>query len=318
MPTLVQLEYALSVEKHRHFGKASKAVHVSQPTLSQQLRKLEDEVGLVLFDRGKKPILPTPEGEQFLAQARVVLREQKKLLEIPRQSLAQGLSGDFRLGVIPTVATDLLPLLLRPFSQQHPKVRLLLEELKTETILEELGADRLDGAILATPLEGSDFKVHPLYYEPFFLYFASGHPLLKKTKVAREDLDFTEMWLLQDGHCFKDQVLNFCARPGKAEALQANARFRSGSLDTLRRLVRAGSGYTLIPALMVLSLRKEERDAHVRPFSAPVPTREISMVYRRDHWKLPQIRAIESTVRACLPEGIPRESEKTQKILAIT
>ncbi len=317
MPTLIQLQYAIEVERHRHFGQASKACRVSQPTLSQQLQKLEDEIGIVLFDRTKKPILPTPEGRRFLEQAKVVLREHEKLLHMSQQAQDGAVSGDFRLAVIPTVSSYLLPLFLKTFTQVNPKVRLMIEETKTETILQELSEDRLDGAILATPVEGVDLKVHPLYYEPFYAYLSPRHELLKNTSLSREDLDPREMWMLQDGHCFKDQVLDFCGLPGDKAADQANVRFQSGSLDTLRRMVQSHRGHTLIPAMMAFALRKEEQAAHVRPFRAPVPTREISFVYRRDHWKLAVIRAIEESVARCLPEGIHAKPEKGQRVLAV-
>jgi LysR family transcriptional regulator, hydrogen peroxide-inducible genes activator len=317
MPTLTQLQYALAVEKHRHFGKASRECHVSQPTLSQQLQKLEDETGVILFDRGKKPILPTPEGLRFLEQAKVVLREQEKLLHVAKQSRSGEVSGEFRLGVIPTVASELLPLFLRPFARAFPRVELFIEELKTETILQEIAGDRLDGAILATPVPESGLKRHPLYYEPFHAYFSAGHPLLGRGQVARDELELSEMWLLQDGHCFKDQVLSYCVLPGKPETSFSNIHFQSGSLDTLRRLVQANHGYTLIPALMALSLRKPERDAHVRPFKAPVPTREISLIYRRDHWKLSILRAIEETIAKSLPDSIARSPERGMKVLEV-
>jgi len=317
MPTWVQLQYALAVEKFRHFGQASKACHVTQPTLSQQLQKLEDEVGLILFDRTKKPILPTPEGQRFLEQARVVMREQEKLLDVAKQSQSGAISGEFRLAVIPTVASDLVPLFVKPFSKSFPEVRLLIEEMKTETILSELADDRLDGAILATPIEGTNFKVHPLYYEPFSVYFSAGHLLLRQSAIAKKDLDASEMWLLQDGHCFKDQVMDFCALATASEVNLGNIRFQSGSLDTLRRLVQSSQGYTLIPAIMALSMRKQEREAHVRPFKAPVPAREVSLIYRRDHWKLAIIRAIEETIARNLPESVHQSPEKGMKVLEV-
>lgn len=317
MPSWVQLQYALAVEKHRHFGQASRACHVTQPTLSQQLQKLEDEVGIVLFDRGVKPILPTPEGKLFLEQARVVMREQEKLLGIAKQSHNDLVSGDFKLAVIPTVASDLLPLFIKKFAKNFPKVELSIEEMKTETILSELIADRLDGAILATPIQGADLHVHPLYYEPFFVYFSASHPLLKKSSVSKEELVAGEMWLLQDGHCFKDQVVNYCELPGAGDVVLGNIHFQSGSLDTLKRLVQSSQGYTLIPAMMALSLRKAERDTHVRPIQAPVPTREISFVYRRDHWKLAVIRAIEDTVRSSLPDEIRLRPIKSMRVLEV-
>ncbi|MCC7441403.1 MAG: LysR family transcriptional regulator [Bdellovibrionales bacterium] len=318
MPSLVQLQYALAVEEHRHFGKAARACHVSQPTLSQQLQKLEDEAGVILFDRTKKPILPTGEGSMYLEQARAVLREHEKLAYVSKQTRSGAFSGEFRLAVIPTVASDLLPVFLRPFSAAYPAVTLHIEELKTETILNELAQDRLDGAILATPVEGEGLKVHPLYYEPFLVYLSSGHPLLKEERLGRDQLDASEMWLLQDGHCFKDQVLNYCARGRGTAASSGNVHFRSGSLDTLRRLVRNNRGHTLIPAMMAHSLPAEERRGHVRPFRDPRPTREVSLIYRRDHWKLPILKAIEKTIGEHLPKAIPRRPEKSFKVLDVS
>lgn len=317
MPSLGQLQYAIAVEKHRHFGKASRACHVTQPTLSQQLQKLEDEVGIILFDRSKQPILPTPEGVRFLAQAQVVLREQEKLMQVAKTTQEGEVGGDFKLAVIPTVASDLLPLFLKPFSKRFPKVRLFIEEMKTAVILSELANDQLDAAILATPIEGADFHTHPLYYEPFFVYFGAGHALLKQSAIHKHQLDASEMWLLQDGHCFKDQVLQYCALPRGGDAALNTIRFQSGSLDTLRRLVQANEGYTLIPAMMALSLRKSEREAHVRPFHAPAPAREISLIYRRGHWKLSSIQAIEDTIRQHLPEGVPQQPAKAMKVLEV-
>lgn len=318
MPTLIQLQYALAVQNHRHFGQAARACRVTQPTLSQQLQKLEDEVGIILFDRTKKPILPTPEGERFLGQARNVLREHDKLLHVSKQAKSGEVAGDFCLGVIPTVASCFLPMFVPPFSRRFPHVTLYIEELKTETILNDLANDRLDGAILATPVDGIDFKVHPLYYEPFLAYFAAGHELLKSPYISRSQLDPSEMWLLQDGHCFKDQVLNFCSLPLNKESSVSNIHFQSGSLDTLRQLVHKSEGYTLIPALMALALRRDEQLAHVRPFKAPVPTREIGLMYRRGHWKLGILRAIEDTVTEILPKGVFQERQKTYRVLDVS
>lgn len=324
MPTLIQLEYALAVDKLRHFGKASDACHVTQPTLSQQIQKLEDELGIILFDRTKKPTLPTPEGVRFLEQARVVLQENLKLIEISKQVHEGVPSGDFRLAVIPTIASYLLPYFVGPFSKKFPKVKWNIEETKTETILEHLDLDKIDAAILATPIVETggrvyQHKVHPLYYEPFFAYFSKGHRLLARRQIEATDLDPNEMWLLQDGHCFKDQVLSFCGLQAQDKKLTASPRirFQSGSLDTLRRLVQKGDGFTLIPAMMALELRKDERDAHVRGFKNPIPTREVSLIYRRDHWKLSIIKAIEKTVIESIPSSIARTPERSQKVLDV-
>lgn len=317
MPTITQLEYALAVEKYRHFGRAAEASHVSQPTLSQQLLKLEDEVGLVLFDRIQKPVIPTAEGQRFLDQARLVLREHQKLMHLSKHGKDGEVAGEFRLAIIPTIASYLLPRFVANFSRSFPAVDLFIEELKTEAIIDHLRQDLIDGAILATPIEGLNLKIHPLYYEPFLMYLSKDHPLTRRKQITHQDLDGAQMWLLQDGHCFKNQVLNFCSLPKEQGTLFRNIHFQSGSLDTLKRLVQENSGYTMVPMLMAESLSQEEIKAHLRPFKAPVPCREVSFIYRRDHWKLEIVRAIEKAVQASLPESIERQRSKAIEVLDV-
>lgn len=315
MPSLVQLQYALAVQKERHFAKAAKSCHISQPTLSQQLQKLEDEIKLILFDRNKKPILVTPEGARFLDQAKRLLREHEKLLSIASESREGELTGEFRLGIIPTVASDLLPVFLKAFSQKFGKVKLFVEEMKTESILSALSEDQIDGGILATPIEGLEFKVHPLYYENFYVYLSANHALLKYKELTRDQLEDGQLWLLQDGHCFKDQVMSFCS---VKKEMRGSIHLESGNLSTLLKLVKNDFGYTLIPALTVQEMDPKERERHVRPFIAPVPSREISMIYRRDHWKLQILQALEAMIDASLPPKIPRKPSKDMKVLAIS
>jgi LysR family hydrogen peroxide-inducible transcriptional activator len=273
--------------------------------------KLEDEVGIILFDRIQKPILPTPEGKRFLEQAGVVVREHARLMQVKRGDIP---SGEFRLGVIPTVASYLVPLFVGGFSREFPRVDLFIEELTTESILEKLGRDQLDGAILATPLGVPGLKEHPLYYEPFSLYLSPGHPLLKKKSLTAADLDGSEMWLLEDGHCLKSQVASFCSLEKRGGVVFRNVHFQSGSLDTLQRVVKKNKGYTMLPALMADEVRDREC---LREFRAPIPTREVSFVYRRDHWKLDVIRAIEAVVMSSLPESLRGKRQKGQEVLSI-
>ena len=315
MTSLTQLEYVIAVDQHRHFGKAAKAVHISQPTLSQQIQKLEDELGLIIFDRLQKPIIPTEEGQRFITQARNVIKEHQKLLHIAAKK-PTGVSGKFRLGIIPTVASHLLPLFIGNFSKKYPNVDLYIEEMKTDTIIQDLKNDRIDGAILATPLEEPSLKEHPLYYEPFYLYLSENHPLLSRPTLTSQDLDENEMWLLQDGHCFKSQMAHFCSLNVEHDTVFKNIHFQSGSLDALRALVKNNRGYTMIPELMVESLSDAEIRKQVRAFKSPIPTREISFVYRRDHWKLDIIRALEDCVSESLPEAISRKREKSGRVLA--
>ena len=316
MPTLTQLEYVLAVDKSRHFGQAARACNISQPTLSQQIQKLEDELSIILFDRIQKPIVPTDDGKRFIEQAKVVIREQEKLIHVA-QNGSKGVTGTFRLAMIPTVTTYLIPLFLRDFSESYPDVELYIEELKTETIIDDLRNDRIDGAILATPLSEQGFKEHPLYYEPFSLYAAKGHPLLQKKKISPKDLDASQMWMLKDGNCFKAQVSNYCSISPDADCVFKNVHFQSGSIDTLCHVIQENRGYTLIPELLATRMSSAEVRAHVRPFAAPVPTREISFVYRRDHWKLEIIDALEKAVTKSLPEYVSTKRRKDLLVMEI-
>jgi LysR family hydrogen peroxide-inducible transcriptional activator len=316
MPTLTQLEYVLAVEKHRHFGKAAEACHISQPTLSQQIQKLEDELSIIVFDRIQKPIVPTDEGRRLIEQAKVVLREQEKLLHISRMG-KKGLVGHFRLAIIPTIGTYLIPMFIKEFSERYPKVELYIEELKTETSLEELRNDRIDGAVLATPLERPGFKEHPLFYEPFVLYASKGHALLSKSKISPKDLDGAQMWMLQDGNCFKTQVSNFCSISPDQDSVFRNIHFQSGNLETLCNVIRRNKGYTLLPELLTKLMSPAEVRACVRPFVTPAPTREISFVYRRDHWKLEIVDAIEKCILRNLPDGVMTQKGKDQVVVEV-
>ncbi|NJM09601.1 MAG: LysR family transcriptional regulator [Bdellovibrionaceae bacterium] len=214
MPSLTQLEYIVAVDKHKHFGKAANECHVTQPTLSMQIQKVEEEIGYPLFDRLKKPIIATPKGQRFLSQAKVLLFEHRKLMDLSRQQGGE-LSGDFRLGVIPTIAPYLLPLFIEAFSKQFPKIHLVIDELKTETIIKNLHEDQLDAAILATPLNESGLKERPIFYEPFSLYVSKSHPLNARKRIKEDDLSGHEMWLLADGHCFRQQIVRYCSLRNK-------------------------------------------------------------------------------------------------------
>ncbi|MEO5968625.1 MAG: LysR substrate-binding domain-containing protein [Bdellovibrionia bacterium] len=315
MPTLTQIEYVLAVEKHRHFGKAAKACHISQPTLSQQIQKLEDELSIIIFDRIQKPILPTDRGRRFLEQAKVVVREHQRLVHTTKREM-DSVSGEFRLAVIPTVAAYLIPLFLRDFSESYPEVELYIEELKTDTVIEELKNEGLDGAILATPLQ-QGFKEHPLYYEPFSIYAAKGHSLLEKQKVSSKDLDASEMWMLKDGNCFKTQITNYCSINPKQDNVFKNIHFQSGNLNTLCHVIQKNRGYTLIPELLTTLMSPSEVQAYVRPFKSPAPTREISFVYRRDHWKLEIIAALEKSIMKSLPDYVSTKRSKELVVVEV-
>lgn len=316
MPTLTQIEYIVAVEKLRHFGKAAKACHVSQPTLSMQIQKVEEELGFPIFDRLQKPVLPTEKGQRFIEQAKVLSREHQKLIEMSRQAEHE-VSGDFRLGIIPTLTPYVIPLFIETFSKRYPKVQLTIDELKTDSIVDHLREDKLDAGILATPLHEEGLKEKPLFYEPFLLYLSSQHPLLKKKKISQENIDGSEMWLLQDGHCFRNQMLRLCSL-NKKQGVFKNIQFEGGNLETLKQLVKNSRGYTFIPWLLGATLSASETESHVREFEKPIPTREVSLIYRRDQWKLDILQALEKTLLEKIPKELDRVQNPAHTVVKLT
>ena len=314
--TLTQLEYVLAVNRYRHFGKAAKACFVTQPTLSMQVQKLEDELGVVLFDRSRSPILPTAEGETVIEQAKVVIREQKRMLDLVQRARDE-LGGDFRLAVIPTLSTYILPLFLEAFVEKYPNVNLVIEECKTDEILELLDGDDIDAGLLVTPLHEDGLIERVLFYEPFYLFVAPDHPLARKKKVSENDLDLNEIWLLNKGNCFRDQVLNICSEHREPGEIRAKIRFESGNLETLKNMVLTSSGYTILPYLAVAQLAAQRRKL-VREFQAPVPTREVSLVYDRKVLRERVIDALAEEIVRALPRELRALERKDLEVVEIS
>lgn len=314
MASLTQLEYLVAVDQLRHFGKAAKKCHVSQPTLSMQLSKLEDEYGFILFDRSKQPILPTSEGALVIEQAKAVLHEARKLDYLSKNRKMKPI-GEFKLGLIPTIAPYLLPLFLENFSKLYPEVQLSVEEMTTQNILKALDEDHLDAGILATPLRDESLVEVPLYYEPFWVLASEGHPLSKLVQIDEEKLDAKDVWLLSEGHCLRNQIVRICSVRGKPGVF-SNVRLESGSLETVIRLVEQGHGYTLLPQLAAKPGRLAKGTV-LRPFAKPIPSREVSLVYRRTQYKEPVLKALISEVEKSLPRDLPREKSKAIEVVKI-
>lgn len=315
MPSLIQLEYIVAVEKLRHFGKAADTCHVTQPTLSMQIQKVEEEVGYPIFDRLKKPIVPTPKGQRFIEQAKVLLFEHRKLMQMSK-SQSEQLQGEFHLGVIPTLAPYLVPLFIAAFSKQYPTVELHIDELKTDVILQMLKDDSLDAGLLATPLHEPGVTERVLFYEPFHLYVSKTHKLHDRKRISEDDLDGNDMWLLQDGHCFRNQVVRFCSLKND-DGVFPNIHFEGGNIDTLRNIIKKSMGYTMVPALFVETLSESEIRDFVRDFEKPTPVREVSLVHRRDQWKSDILQAIEKSIKDGLPASIKSYDPKKTEILKI-
>jgi LysR family hydrogen peroxide-inducible transcriptional activator len=306
----------VAVDKLRHFGKAAESCNVSQPTLSMQIQKVEEEIGYPLFDRQSKPVAPTAKGQKFIHQAKALLNENQKLLDLSRNQGTE-ISGELRLGVIPTIAPYLVPLFLQQFSQRFPKVNLMIDELKTNVIIAGLTEGSLDAGILATPIHERGLTEKPIYYEPFSLYVSKNSPLSARKRIKESDLQGSEMWLLADGHCFRNQIVRYCSLSPK-DGVFPNVQFAGGNLDTLRNLIRTSRGYTLVPELFVQTLPEIERRDYVRDFEKPVPTREISLMFRRDSWKADMVEALEKVIRESLPESLAQEHDpKGQDVIPI-
>ena len=298
--TLTQMRYALAIEDTGSFRQAASACHVSQSGLSMQTRKLEDLLGETLFDRSKKPVLVTPAGAAALAQMRAILRETERLGQI----VAGGdeLAGRYRLGVIPTLSPTVIPLFLGTFTRGHPRVELVVEELRTSEIVGRLRADTIDAGLLATPLGEPGITEKVLGLETMYAYLPPGDPLSRKKEITQAELGARELWVMPEGHCFRSQVLSYC-RPRKHEGAMG-IRFESGSFQTLIRLVDDGLGATVLPDLVVRDLPAERRKHQARPLISPSPVREIGLVTSRADLRRRVTEALEATIRAALADAL--------------
>lgn len=293
--TITQLKYLLSVAEHRNFTQAAEHCFVTQPTLSMQIQKLEDELDLQIFNRSKKPIEVTRVGALILEQAKHIVDEAARINDIVDQQKGY-IGGDFTIGVIPTVMPTLLPLFLKAFNNKYPKVNLIIKEENTETIIKHLREGKIDAAIAATPLETEDLIERPLYYEPFVAYLNHGNSLLEKTDLSAEDLDHQNILLLKDGHCFRDGILNIC---GGLKTNNSGFYIESGSFETLINLVDEGLGMTLLPYLNGRNL-SEEKKSKIKEFKKPSPAREISLIYHKNELKLQISEALRDVISAVI------------------
>jgi LysR family hydrogen peroxide-inducible transcriptional activator len=295
--TIIQLEYIVAVDDYRHFGRAAESCHVTQPTLSMQIQKLEDQLGVVIFDRSKSPIEPTEAGKRIIEQARITLHEAGKIPEMVQWEKGE-ISGDVILGIIPTLSPYLLPLFINDFLDSNPRVNLHVEELKTEEVLRKLKRGSIDIGLIVTPLDEPDFQVRPVFYEDFIGYVSHRSKLFDKGTLVADDLQVEDLLLLNEGHCFRDQVLNIC---GAYHQNGNRFHYESGSLEALKRMVDKHGGITLLPALATIDMDANSK-AHLRYFSDPVPAREISLVTYKSFLKLGIARALYGAVHRSLPE----------------
>lgn len=311
--TLTQLGYIVAVAQHRHFGAAAESCFVTQPTLSMQIQKLEEELGIEIFDRTHQPVKTTPLGAELVSQAQIVLAEAQKMMALSADE-TETVSKNINIGIIPTLSPSLAPKLVAGFNEKYPETEISLEEVQTKDLMARIKDGSLDVGLLVTPLDDAHIVEHPLFYEPFCLYVAPTHELAKKKMIDSDDLQISDLWLLSEGHCFRDQALKLCGDRRKRKTA-GRALFESGSLETLRKMVDQGGGYTLLPALAVADIDESRRKKQIREFNSPVPTREVSLIYSRVYKRKATIKALVATLQAGLPQSyLKPDARKTERI----
>lgn len=297
--TLTQLNYIVAVDRCRNFAQAAKECFVTQPTLSMQIQKLEDYLQIIIFDRSKSPIEPTPMGKKVLDNARKVIQGAQELEELSK-SLRGEVAGEFLLAVIPTLAPYILPLFVQKFLEEFPKVELKIFEYQTDEIIRLLKEGKIDGAILATPLEEKEITEEHLFFEPFKIFFSPDHELLKKKNIDESLLDVSEAWLLKEGHCLRSQALKLC-QFNKGDKLR-HLYFEAGSLETLINMVKASRGFTVLPYLACLNLSVNDQKS-LKDFKNLVPVRDISFVTG----PLSMKKSIEKAIAKVIIKNVPKE-----------
>jgi LysR family hydrogen peroxide-inducible transcriptional activator len=298
--TITQLQYVLAVAEHKNFTLAAEKCFVTQPTLSMQIQKVEEELKIQIFDRTKKPIQLTDIGQKIVNQAKNIVNEADRMKDIVEQQKGF-IGGEFRLGIIPTIMPTLLPMFLNTFIKKFPKVKLIIEELNTDEIIVKLKNGNLDAAIAATPLSEEKLKEIVLYYEPFVAYIPEKHRIADKKEIEVSDLNLDEILLLQDGHCFRDGILNLCKNQDVVSL--NNFQIQSGSFETLIKLADEGLGLTLLPYLHTLDLKDNDK-LKLKHFKDPKPAREVSLIFPKTELKIQIIDALKQTISGIIRGAI--------------
>ncbi len=297
---LQQLEYLLAVDKYRHFAKAAEHCHVTQPTLSMMIKKLEEELDVLIFDRSIQPVEPTNIGRKLIAQAHNILSEAAIMRDLVLEEKVT-VSGPLSLGIIPTLAPYLIPSFLPNFLNDYPDVQLKISEHTTEDLVEQLKTRHIDIGILVTPLEDKSIKEIPLFYETFMVYTSDPSD---KAYIIPEEIDPNELWLLEEGHCFRSQIVNLCELKNQR---QVAMEYQASSIETLKRLVEQEKGITIIPELASLHLNSKQQKL-LKPFAPPQPVREVSLVTRKNFARHRMVDILSQTILNRLPAQIQREN----------
>lgn len=308
---LQQLEYIIAVDNHRHFARAAEACFVTQPTLSMMIHKLEEELKVKIFDRSRQPVEPTKAGVLIIQQARKILNESRRLHEIVAE-LNEQTSGRLHIGIIPTLAPYLIPYFVKPLLEKYPDLELNIEEMTTQAITENLKNERIDVGILVTPLQETGIREIPIFTESFYAYISENESVYNKKYILPKDIDTNRLWILEEGHCFRTQVLNLCEI---RRDFQMEGRFKiaAGSFETVMNLVDNYGGLTIVPELVVLKMPK---DKHVRlkSFSEPVPVRQVSLVTSDSFPRQKMVEVLKKEILAVLPKALKAVPARQQVI----
>jgi LysR family transcriptional regulator, hydrogen peroxide-inducible genes activator len=306
--TLIQLEYIVAVDTWRHFATAAAKCFINQPTLSMQLQKIEAELGVQIFDRSKVPVVPTAEGVEIIQQARVILKEVERLSEVTHERQGE-IVGELRLGILPTIAPYLLPLFLKKFPEKYPGIRLKVTELTTEILVDRLKKNLLDAGLVVTPLNDPGIFEQPLFYEEFVVYVSPAETVYKKRYVLAEDIDVRHLWLLEEGHCLRSQIMNLCELKSKVQE-DNNFHYEAGSIETLKKMVEMQNGITILPKLALQDLSPQQLKM-VRRFTPPVPVREVSLVTHRSTVKKRILGALQREILLAVPQDMQHKGSRT-------
>lgn len=303
--TITQLQYVLAIAEYRNFTLAAEKCFVTQPTMSMQVQKLEEELGVMIFDRKKKPIELTEVGRKIIEQAKNIVNESYRIKDIVDQQKGF-VGGEYKLGIIPTVMPTLLPMFLKSFVKKYPKVEIKIEELNTNQIISKIKEGHLDAAIAVSPLEDEQIKERVLFYEPFVGFIPEQHRLSNCEFITVDDLDINELLLLEDGHCFRNGVVNLCP---STQQKKKSIYLESGSFETLVKLTNEGLGMTLLPYLHTLEL-KEELKQQLRYFKNPSPAREVSLIYNVNELKIQITHALYENISGIVRGAITFQDVK--------
>ena len=303
--TLTQLEYIVALDTCRHFVLASDKCFITQPTLSMQILKLEEELGVKIFDRTKQPVIPTEIGTGIIAQARVILREATMMKQIINDQ-KDIMTGELRIGIIPTLAPYLLPSLFKRMRDKYPQLELIVKETITEEVIKELKNNRLDCGLVVTPLKDPSIKEDVLFYEELFVYVSRKNSLYDKKYVLADEIDPDQLWLLEEGHCFRSQMLNLCELRKSSDF---HFKYETGNIDTLKRMVDKSDGITILPELAVMEFSKSQLK-QVKQLKAPSPAREVSLVTHRDHIKSKLIKTLKEEILSIVPTQMQKLQNK--------